>query len=468
MDKERAGESRQRNSEIEAVILENAQLRHKCEQASKDLARTKEQYDRLLRRYEREQEFIRDIEENRYFGICRSNLSGDQLIHANRQFFQLIGIASNEAIGRKASFKPKDMYENPDDRDRLVKILQDHGHVVDFRCKLIRGQGSGEVFMASMTAWLKRGGDEIEGIMIDISNAHLEEMRFKDRDAILRRVFNLLPNQIFLKNADGNFLLVNQAMADFYGLTIDQLESLRDEDLQRMRKLSPESLQHYKTTDRAARERLDGDFHFSAPRPEKDAAGVTRYVETYKYCLREKVDGVPSRLVLGVGHDISKPAVAMQLHKALLYASDEMVNTVVKRTWQQLVSLTGATRSEALIKVHQNPRGGQTLRPLVCVGLPDCEFVVSSAADLYHQMLKANTPKFIDELRITHGDFLGDRLSGISAGLFTTANDYQYLFGLYCDRQNTLREDDRYALHLFAATLTSTLQMRSGLAGGRR
>jgi hypothetical protein len=119
----------------------------------------------------------------------------------------------------------------------------------------------------------------------------------------------------------------------------------------------------------------------------------------------------------------------MQLHKALLYASDEMVNTVVKRTWQQLVSLTGATRSEALIKVHQNPRGGQTLRPLVCVGLPDCEFVVSSAADLYHQMLKANTPKFIDELRITHGDFLGDRLSGISAGLFTTANDYQYLFG---------------------------------------
>jgi PAS domain S-box-containing protein len=78
------------------------------------------------------------------------------------------------------------------------------------------------------------------GISIDLteqkrSQERLEESQaqIKEERAFLRQVLDITPNLIFAKDRQGRFTLVNQAVADIYGTTVDALIGKTDADFNR-------------------------------------------------------------------------------------------------------------------------------------------------------------------------------------------------------------------------------------------
>ncbi len=115
--------------------------------------------------------------------------------------------------------------------------------------------------------------------------------------AFLRQVIDLNPSFIFAKDRAGRFTLVNQAVADNYGTTVEDLVGKTDADFN----ASPEQVEHFRRD----------DLEVMDTRCEKviteevitDAAGRQRYLHTIKRPIVGP-DGLANQ-VLGVALDIT-------------------------------------------------------------------------------------------------------------------------------------------------------------------
>jgi two-component system cell cycle sensor histidine kinase/response regulator CckA len=138
----------------------------------------------------------------------------------------------------------------------------------------------------------------------DFVAVHLESQRRRQAEqdlegqrAFLRQVIDLNPHLIFAKDRDGRFSLVNQAVAELYGTTVEALVGRRDADFS----ASPEQVQAFRKDDRAVLE--SGKEHHIAEERITDAQGKVRWLETVKRPIAD-ASGRPS-LVLGVSTDIT-------------------------------------------------------------------------------------------------------------------------------------------------------------------
>ena len=48
---------------------------------------------------------------------------------------------------------------------------------------------------------------------------------------MLRRIMDIVPSMIFVKNAEGRYLMANQAIAERYGMTVNELVGRRQQDV---------------------------------------------------------------------------------------------------------------------------------------------------------------------------------------------------------------------------------------------
>jgi PAS domain S-box-containing protein len=135
-----------------------------------------------------------------------------------------------------------------------------------------------------------------------------EELRvqMEERDAIevqvrrerkfLRKVVDANPQLIFLKDWDGRFVLANQAIAEIYGTTVEQLEGKTDADF------NPDAAE-VETFLRHDREVINSGRTLVIPEePVTGRTGATRWFQTIKVPLIA-ADG--TRQVLGVSTDIT-------------------------------------------------------------------------------------------------------------------------------------------------------------------
>jgi PAS domain S-box-containing protein len=112
----------------------------------------------------------------------------------------------------------------------------------------------------------------------------------------LRKVVDANPQLIFLKDWDGRFVLANQAVAEVYGTTVEQLEGKTDADF------NPDAAQ-IDAFLRHDREVIDSGRALVIPEePVTDRTGATRWFQTIKVPLLAS-DG--TRQVLGVSTDIT-------------------------------------------------------------------------------------------------------------------------------------------------------------------
>ena len=135
------------------------------------------------------------------------------------------------------------------------------------------------------------------GTAIDITEHKRSEEALDNERAFLRLVIDTTPNFIFAKDRQGRFTLANQAVADAYGTTVDDLIGKTDDDFNP----NQEEVELFR---RADQEVIDmRQERFIAEERITDAQGKLRWLQTVKRPIIES-DGAANQ-VLGASTDIT-------------------------------------------------------------------------------------------------------------------------------------------------------------------
>ncbi len=119
-----------------------------------------------------------------------------------------------------------------------IKAIAESGdsEIVEYSMDL---SGKPAYFEARMIALRK---DQILVIIRNITERKTSHKRIEEQRNFLRQVIDINPNLIFAKDADGRFVLVNQAFAEAFGTTVADLLGKTDADVN----LDPEEIKHFR------------------------------------------------------------------------------------------------------------------------------------------------------------------------------------------------------------------------------
>lgn len=158
-------------------------------------------------------------------------------------------------------YKPEEFYDSP----RLMLSISHpdwHVYCVEQWDKLIRGKVDAYfefqiIHKSGEARWLNQrnapiwdeGGSgvliAIQGMVSDITERKRAELELQQQKAFIRQVIDANPNQIFVKDTKGNFLMCNQSLADSYGMTTNQLIGKNQSEVNRY----PEEVEKYLEAD---------------------------------------------------------------------------------------------------------------------------------------------------------------------------------------------------------------------------
>jgi len=136
------------------------------------------------------------------------------------------------------------------------------------------------------------------GTARDITESKQVERELAEQRIFLRQVIDANPNLIFVKDRNSRFVLVNQALANLYHTTVEDLVGKSDADFNS----NPEEVEKFHIDDL---EVIDGKQHkFIPEEPISEADGSLRWLQTIKVPLVDEA-GEAQRL-LGVAMDITE------------------------------------------------------------------------------------------------------------------------------------------------------------------
>jgi two-component system, cell cycle sensor histidine kinase and response regulator CckA len=115
---------------------------------------------------------------------------------------------------------------------------------------------------------------------------------------LLQKVIDTDPSLIFVKDFDGRFVLVNRAVAEVYGGSVEDLLGKTDGDFN----TNAEEVEHFLEDDRQVMERNEPKYIPEEP-VTNPTTGVTRWFQTIKVPLN--LPGHDRKMMLGVATDIT-------------------------------------------------------------------------------------------------------------------------------------------------------------------
>ena len=186
------------------------------------------------------------------------------------------------------------------------------------------------------------------GTAVDISEGKRSQERLKNERAFLRQVIDIDPNFIFAKDRDGRFTLVNRAVADAYGTTVEELIGRTDVDFNPNRA----EAEHFQRIDLEVIDTLQERFI-----PEEcltDARGQVRWLQTVKRPIVES-DGVANQ-VLGASTDITRRKEA---EAELRQQRDELAHLMRVSTMGELATSLAHELNQPLTAILSNAQAAQ-------------------------------------------------------------------------------------------------------------
>jgi PAS domain S-box-containing protein len=134
-------------------------------------------------------------------------------------------------------------------------------------------------------------------ISISINQKKADDAR-KESEYMLRQIIDTVPHMIFAKDENFRFILANKAIADAYGIRVDQIEGKTQQELH----LKEEELSQFIKDDRFVL--TSGKTKFRSEEYFTDHEGNQRILQTIKIPL--KSDSESSVAILGVAIDITE------------------------------------------------------------------------------------------------------------------------------------------------------------------
>jgi PAS domain S-box-containing protein len=275
---ERTAQLRQVNEQLEREIAERIQ-------ASEALRQAEEKY--------------RSIFENAISGIFQATPDG-RYLSANPALAGIYGYSSPEELIASLAELGHNVYVNPNWRTEFTHLMHEDGAVYNFESQVYRKDGS-IIWISENTRAVRDAKGVLlyyEGSVEDTTQRKLAEEKLQQSEQKLRQIIDLVPHFIFAKDKNGQFLLANQAIADAYGITVEQLLNMKDEDFaqssDQVRQIREEELQIIN----------NGQRQHVPEQIITDAQGNVRILETTR--IPFFVAGSDTPAVLGIAIDITQ------------------------------------------------------------------------------------------------------------------------------------------------------------------
>jgi PAS domain S-box-containing protein len=241
----------------------------------------------------------------------------------NRKTIDMFGYSEKEMQGSMPSeFSPA---RQPDGRNSMEKAQEKilnalHGNPQHFEWKHKRSDG--KVFDAEVSLIRLEVSGEImvQAVVRDVTARKNAERQLKEHEQFLRSIIDINPSLIFVKDKDGRFVMVNQAVADIYASTVDNIIGKTDNDFNP----DPREVEFFRKKDS---EVLDlGRELFIAEETVSSPNGATRYYQTFKKPI-EYING--KKCLLGVSTDITD---RKKIEQQLKQLNEELELRVEERT----------------------------------------------------------------------------------------------------------------------------------------
>ncbi|NQU70801.1 MAG: PAS domain S-box protein [Rhodospirillales bacterium] len=136
----------------------------------------------------------------------------------------------------------------------------------------------------------------------------------------LRQIIDLVPHMIFARDAEGKFLMANQATADLYGAPVSDLVGAPIENFHS----NSEELNRFLMGDRALIER--GERVFIPEQTIHTVAGKTRILQTTKIPFEAPGTGEPA--ILGISVDITEQKRAEEVFGEIVELAPEAIISI--------------------------------------------------------------------------------------------------------------------------------------------
>jgi len=165
----------------------------------------------LLRDFQREKEKLQEAEEtyrsiflNSQIGLFRTDMRTGELLDANDTVARFIGCQSREELLAEP-FDIAERYVDPEDRRKMVSMLESDGEFQNFEARFRRNDGS--VLWMRYSARLVPEKGWVEGVSEDVTERKRMEAQLRRAAARYRRLEENVPAVIyqFLMTPDGQF-----------------------------------------------------------------------------------------------------------------------------------------------------------------------------------------------------------------------------------------------------------------------
>src|SRR5262245_40908771 len=214
------------------------------------------------------------------------------------------------------------------------------------------------------------------GIAIDITESKQAKRALENEREFLRQVLDIDPTFIFAKDREGRFTLVNQAVADAYGTTVEDLIGKTDADFNPNR----EEVEFFHRMDLEVidtlKERFIPEEHLT------DAQGNVRWLQTVKRPILDK-DGSANQ-ILGASTDITE---RKQAESELQHNRQQLAHVTRISTMGELAASLAHELNQPLTAILSNAQAAQRF---LAANPPDLQEVQEILKDIVQDDSRAS------------------------------------------------------------------------------
>jgi two-component system sensor histidine kinase/response regulator len=226
---------------------------------------------------------------------------------------RMFGYSRLEMLGRHFSVL------HPEGPARLAAVLADvRAGVFVHDLEQLRVRKDGSPVEISLTHFPLR---EVDGAIVglsavarDISELRRANEALAAHQRFLRQVIDTMPNFLFAKDCAGRYTLANRAIAEAFGLTVEEMVGKTDADLNP----DAEQVASFRRGDLRAMDSLE-PWHVDEE-PMTDVTGAARWFQTVRRPIQSAEDG--AYMLLGVSTDITLRREAQQAAQVALRAAE--------------------------------------------------------------------------------------------------------------------------------------------------
>lgn len=258
-------------------------------------------------------EFLTDLLTTAGEGFFIADLKGE-LKEVNIRLADMLGYTKDELIGKHiVDISNVNVPEFSDKyKTSLVVRLESEGFVKNYETQYVRKDGS--VFFAELNikSNLDSWGNIIHFLAAvrDITERRIWEQKTKEKEVFLREILNASPNLIFVKDRNGKYVEVNNALANFFGKSPDYLVGKTDMELCEAGLLTSAEIKKIRADNLEVFANNNKKLIKEDSLTQKD--GTVKWYQTIKVPIAQ--NGPPDYL-LGVGVDITQLKQTIDLLK---------------------------------------------------------------------------------------------------------------------------------------------------------